>query len=122
MMSTNERPSRRGFLLYAILTLSMTLAMVSASCSGSHTTVGLSGSVKVDPQNCKESRGVLDAGADADAAKKNDAPVLQTSGDLAVLDCLSGSVGGTVQISFPRKEWNSILASGVGSVDAGPGK
>jgi len=104
-LKTNERPSRRGFLSYALLVfLTTAVAVLCSACpTGTQTSVGLTGSVSVDPKNCKEV--VPDGGASA---------------SLAVLNCTSGTVGGTVQITFPRKEWSEIV--GVTPPDAGPGK
>jgi hypothetical protein len=120
---THERPSRRGFLAYALLSIGTTLiVMLSTGCpTGTKTTVGISGTVKVDPQNCKENRGApveagVEAGSDSGAAS-----VQAALGDLAILDCASGTVGGTVQIVFPRKQWQEILSGGA-PVYTGPGK
>jgi hypothetical protein len=119
--TSHERPSRRGFLAYAFIVIGLTLtAMLSVGCPpGTKTTVGISGTVKVDPQNCKENRGASPVEAGADAGAEAGAP--SALGDLAVLDCASGTVGGTVQIVFPRKQWQEILSGGTPAY-TGPGK
>lgn len=122
MNKTQERPSRRGFLAYALISIGLTLtAMLNMGCPpGTKTTVGISTAVKVDPQNCKENRGapVQEAGV-SDAGSEAGAPTAQALGDLAILDCTSGSIEGTVQIVFPRKQWLEILH---GPAYTGPGK
>jgi len=115
MNKTQERPSRRGFLAYALISIGLTLtAMLSMGCPpGTKTTVGISGSVNVDPQNCKENRGAAPIVAGAEAGSDSGtAPIQAALGDLAILDCASGTVGGTVQIVFPRKQWLEILHGG----------
>ena len=128
MNKTHERPSRRGFLAYALIVIGLTLtAMLSIGCPpGTKTTVGISGTVSIDPHNCKENRGApispsseagIEAGAEAGATSS--LVPAQVSGDLAILDCASGTVGGTIQIVFPRKQWLEILH---GPAYTGPGK
>lgn len=87
------------FVTWAMFTIASTFTILLLGCPpGTKSSVDLT--VQVDPEHCKE-----------------DKDVTTTPGDLALLDCTT--VGGTVHVQFPRKEWYAMR---FGVPDAGPGK
>jgi len=107
---TNEIPSRRGFMFSALIALIFTSISMLVGCpAGTKTSVDFTGVIKIGPDNCREDRTSETAVA---------APPDQT-----LLTCdtgVTGEVGTTVRVLFPRKAWYDMRT--YGAVDAGPGK